>query len=129
MSFKLFNSTKVSVFTLNGSLEEGLARLAGRDTVVITGREVSAHQTQAFGPGVQWRDVVAAEDDGIVDRAGDGADGRVRVQVTLGEETVAAAVRGAAGTERRRAAERRALRAGFNRRINGGRRIIGGWRI
>lgn len=36
--------------TLDGPLEESLAGLAGRHAVVIPGGEVSAHQTQPFGP-------------------------------------------------------------------------------
>lgn len=130
-----------AVVTLNGSFEEGLARLTRRDAVVVTGREVSAHQTQALGPGVQWRDVVAAKQglcvtDGVEESRsaaawdGAGTDGGVGVQRGVpGENTVPAAVRRAAGAERGRAAvqaERGAQRVGFDRRIGRGRRVIRG---
>lgn len=133
-----------AVVTLNGSFEESLARLARRDAVVISGREVSAHQAQALGPRVQRRDVVAAEQGlcvsgGMIESrsaaAGDGAgaDGGVRVQRQVpGENAVAAAVRRAAGAEGGRAAvqaERGAQRGGFERRIGRGRRVIRGGRI
>lgn len=129
---------------MNGSFEEGFARLAGRHAVVVAGREVPADQTQALGPGVQRGDVVAAEEglcvtDGVEEsrsaaaRDGAGADGGVRVQRRVpGEHAVAAAVRRAAGAERGRAAvqaERGAQRVGFDRRICRGRWVIGGGRI
>ncbi len=131
-----------AVVTLNGSFEEGLARLARRDAVVIAGREVSAHQAQALGSGVQGRDVVAAEQglcvpDGLEESrgaaAGAGADGGLGVQRRVpGERAVAAAVRHAAGAEGGRAAvqaERGAQRGGLERRIGRGRRVIRGGRI
>lgn len=51
--------------TLDGPLEESLAGLAGRHTVVIPGGEVSAHQTQPFGPHGPHRGHVVAPQDRV----------------------------------------------------------------